>query len=280
MRLRTGALECASQSSPTSTLTSTRSQAVLAAIDAEAPDAVWCLGDLVGYGPRPNECCSRGPASAPTSASSATTTSLALGTEALDADFNPDASASRRVDAGRCSTSGRGASSRASSPQARLDGRELFHGEPARPGLGVRAQRRGGAGDVRADRGAARPRRPQPRPARHIARRATSSRARTPRAAPRSTSPPAAGCCNPGSVGQPRDGDPRAAWLLLDLDARHSVVSPRALRHRRRRRRRFATRAARVARRAARARRLEGRAVLGDGASSTGVVSAWPAGRR
>lgn len=27
---------------------------------------------------------------------------------------------------------------------------------------------------------------------------------------------------NPGSVGQPRDGDPRAAWLLLDLD-NHSV---------------------------------------------------------
>ena len=23
---------------------------------------------------------------------------------------------------------------------------------------------------------------------------------------------------NPGSVGQPRDGDPRASWLLLDLD--------------------------------------------------------------
>jgi diadenosine tetraphosphatase ApaH/serine/threonine PP2A family protein phosphatase len=23
---------------------------------------------------------------------------------------------------------------------------------------------------------------------------------------------------NPGSVGQPRDGDPRAAWVLLDLD--------------------------------------------------------------
>jgi diadenosine tetraphosphatase ApaH/serine/threonine PP2A family protein phosphatase len=23
---------------------------------------------------------------------------------------------------------------------------------------------------------------------------------------------------NPGSVGQPRDGDPRAAWMLLDLD--------------------------------------------------------------
>ena len=24
--------------------------------------------------------------------------------------------------------------------------------------------------------------------------------------------------CNPGSVGQPRDGDPRAAWLLVDFD--------------------------------------------------------------
>jgi diadenosine tetraphosphatase ApaH/serine/threonine PP2A family protein phosphatase len=27
---------------------------------------------------------------------------------------------------------------------------------------------------------------------------------------------------NPGSVGQPRDGDPRAAWLLLDLGARRA----------------------------------------------------------
>ena len=28
---------------------------------------------------------------------------------------------------------------------------------------------------------------------------------------------------NPGSVGQPRDGDPRAAFLLLDLEARRGV---------------------------------------------------------
>jgi diadenosine tetraphosphatase ApaH/serine/threonine PP2A family protein phosphatase len=27
---------------------------------------------------------------------------------------------------------------------------------------------------------------------------------------------------NPGSVGQPRDADPRAAWLLLDLEARRA----------------------------------------------------------
>jgi diadenosine tetraphosphatase ApaH/serine/threonine PP2A family protein phosphatase len=35
---------------------------------------------------------------------------------------------------------------------------------------------------------------------------------------------------NPGSVGQPRDGDPRAAWLLLDLERRfatfHRVAYP------------------------------------------------------
>jgi len=32
-------------------------QAVLGAIDADAVDEIWCLGDVVGYGPRPNECC-------------------------------------------------------------------------------------------------------------------------------------------------------------------------------------------------------------------------------
>ena len=28
---------------------------------------------------------------------------------------------------------------------------------------------------------------------------------------------------NPGSVGQPRDGDPRAAWLLIDMGARRAA---------------------------------------------------------
>ena len=30
---------------------------MLTAIEREEPDELWCLGDLVGYGPRPNECC-------------------------------------------------------------------------------------------------------------------------------------------------------------------------------------------------------------------------------
>ena len=32
-------------------------EAVLADVDREAPDAIWCLGDVVGYGPKPAECC-------------------------------------------------------------------------------------------------------------------------------------------------------------------------------------------------------------------------------
>ena len=31
-------------------------EAVLADVDASAPDEVWCLGDVVGYGAEPNEC--------------------------------------------------------------------------------------------------------------------------------------------------------------------------------------------------------------------------------
>ena len=38
---------------------------------------------------------------------------------------------------------------------------------------------------------------------------------------------------NPGSVGQPRDGDPRAAYLLLDLDGEHRHLEACSVRHRR-----------------------------------------------
>ena len=45
---------------------------------------------------------------------------------------------------------------------------------------------------------------------------------------------------NPGSVGQPRDGDPRAAWLLLDTGAWQAAVAADGVRHRGRRRPRSA----------------------------------------
>ena len=31
-------------------------EAVLAEIDRDPPDELWCLGDVVGYGAQPNEC--------------------------------------------------------------------------------------------------------------------------------------------------------------------------------------------------------------------------------
>ena len=45
---------------------------------------------------------------------------------------------------------------------------------------------------------------------------------------------------NPGSVGQPRDGDPRASYLVLDPDAAERDLAPRGVRHRGRVRRRCA----------------------------------------
>src|ERR1700693_5944746 len=32
-------------------------EAVLEAVDRDRPDEIWCLGDIVGYGPKPDECC-------------------------------------------------------------------------------------------------------------------------------------------------------------------------------------------------------------------------------
>ena len=61
---------------------------------------------------------------------------------------------------------------------------------------------------------------------------------------------------NPGSVGQPRDGDPRAAWLQLDLPVRAGSIRPRRLRHRAHAGRDQGTGAARDASRAPVPRRL------------------------
>ena len=50
-------------------------------------------------------------------------------------------------------------------------------------------------------------------------RRAAATTGETAAPAPSSTSSSGEWLLNPGSVGQPRDGDPRAAWLMLDTDA-------------------------------------------------------------
>jgi len=191
-------------------------EAVLAAIDDDAPDELWCLGDLVGYGPRPNECCAAIAARA--SVCLAGNHDLGVrGTIDID-EFSGDAGAAARwtrevlvPDA-----------------QAYLDGLApsgtahdvaLYHGSARDPiweyvlsdeAAEATIVLAGGplvlvghshAALVAAERDG--------EIAGGLAGAGTEIDLSTGRF-----------LLNPGSVGQPRDGDPRAAYLLLDLDAR------------------------------------------------------------
>ena len=191
-------------------------EAVLAEIDARRPTRCGASATSSATAPRPNECCAI-VASAPTSASSATTTS------SRSADrhrgLQPRGGRPRRAgrDAPRRPTR---APSSSRSAERRRRARPALPRERARPGLGVRPHRRGGARDAPADDRAGRARRPQPRRARAHALDGTRlgrARARPATEDPRGTR----WLLNPGSVGPAAGRRPaRAAWLLLDFDAR------------------------------------------------------------
>lgn len=187
---------------------------VLEAADAERVDALWCLGDTVGYGPQPNECCAALSQRAEVCLAG-NHDLLALEKEVYAADFNPDAGA-----AGMWTRSVLSPESRTFlaglQPQASLDEAQLFHASARDPvweyvlsgetatvtfeltqapivlvghshvplmisltDSGIAGGHAPGGTEIELD-GARR-------------------------------------LLNPGSVGQPRDGDPRASWLLLDL---------------------------------------------------------------
>ncbi len=192
-------------------------QAVLAAIDAAAPDAVWCLGDTVGYGPRPNECCSRVQEAADVCLAG-NHDLLALGTEVLDADFNPDASASgvwtKDVLDER---SQRWLESL--EPEARLDQAELFHGSARDPVWEYVLSGESALATFELTEAPLVLVGHSHVPLAISLERDELSGAHAPGGTEVELSP-GRRLCNPGSVGQPRDGDPRAAWLLLDFDAR------------------------------------------------------------
>ena len=189
-------------------------EAVLADIRATSVDAVWCLGDLVGYGAQPDEC-------------------VALAREACDAclvgnhdlvvigqldigDFSRHAAEAARWTAGRIGEQARDfLAGLEPADTSRSIG--LFHASPRDPvweyvlsasqaGACFRSMehRIGAVGHSHVA------------PWFHDDGEGGFPSGDQARAGDRADLSEGRWLLNPGGVGQPRDGDARAAWLLLD----------------------------------------------------------------
>ena len=189
--------------------------AVLAEVEQEGPDELWCLGDLVGYGPRPTECCRRIRERA--SLSLCGNHDLAVAGRLDLAEFAGEAAIAARWTVATIDAEAR-AWLAGLEPQAQRNGVELFHASPRDPVWEY----------VLSD---------------HVARRGLQAvtaplvlvgHSHIPLALHLEGEELTGGLApsgfgadlssgrwllNPGSVGQPRDGDRRAAWLLVDTAA-------------------------------------------------------------
>jgi predicted phosphodiesterase len=190
-------------------------EAVLAAIEAEAPDELWCLGDLVGYGPRPNECCAAIAERADVCL--AGNHDLAVrGTIDLE-EFGGEAGIAAKWTREVLDSKAQ-ALLDGLQPEGAAHGVALYHGSARDPIWEY----------VLSDEGALATFRLASSPvvlvghshvALEIILRGDDLGGGL---APADTELELGGVraiLNPGSVGQPRDSDPRAAYLLLDLDA-------------------------------------------------------------
>jgi diadenosine tetraphosphatase ApaH/serine/threonine PP2A family protein phosphatase len=193
-------------------------EAVLEEIDAEGVDALWCLGDTVGYGPLPNECCEVVRArAAPCLVGNHDL--VVLGELDVD-DFNGDAAAAAIWTAEQLKPESR-SFLEGLSPSARVDGAELFHASARDPVWEYVLTDDAARGTFELTQaplilvGHS-----------HVALALVDAGDRvTGGVAPAGTEVPLGGrlLLNPGSVGQPRDGDPRAAWLLVDFERRFAA---------------------------------------------------------
>jgi predicted phosphodiesterase len=188
---------------------------VLAEIESLRPDAVWCLGDVVGYGPQPSPC--RALVEQHASICLAGNHDLgALGLVDIS-EFVADAEHSARWTASVLTEDDR-RYLMPLKPVAELEHASLYHGSPRDPVweyvLGVEAA-------FAAIEAAPKP--PVLVGHSHVALAISLADSELGGGlAPDGTEielATARWLLNPGSVGQPRDGDPRAAWLLLDLEA-------------------------------------------------------------
>jgi diadenosine tetraphosphatase ApaH/serine/threonine PP2A family protein phosphatase len=187
-------------------------QAVLEDVDREGPDELWCLGDIVGYGPSPNECLDLVRERATLSLCGNHDLAV-IGTIDIG-DFTGDAGAAARWTAGVLGES-QAAWLRELSPSAERDGFELFHGSPRdavwdyvlNEQVALISILETAAPVVLVGHS-------------HVALALGWDETELSGGlAPEGSEIEVAGArwlLNPGSVGQPRDGDPRAAWLLID----------------------------------------------------------------
>jgi predicted phosphodiesterase len=193
-------------------------EAVLEEIDSERVDAVWCLGDTVGYGPLPNECCEAVEDRADRCLVG--NHDLVVLGELSVSDFNDEAAAAAVWTAEVLTHSSR-SFLEPLKPTGEVEGVDLFHAsardpvweyvlteEAARATLQLSDAPLVLVGHS------------------HVALAITLDDGQVLGGlAPAGSKVELDGrwLLNPGAVGQPRDGDPRAAWLLLDLERKSAA---------------------------------------------------------
>jgi len=193
-------------------------EAVLADVDAAGADEVWCLGDAVGYGASPRECldllaercavCLHGNHDL-----------AALGEIDIDT-FSPSAAAAARWTRERLGPEGREELRALDGSSAVREGIGLYHASPRDPIWEYVID-----SDLAEDNLAVQPQRIALIGHSHISLYFTRidemSRISSVLAPEGTRLDLGRGkwLINPGSVGQPRDGDPRAAWAELDTAA-------------------------------------------------------------
>jgi predicted phosphodiesterase len=190
-------------------------EATLAAAADESVDAVWCLGDTVGYGPKPNECCALVRDRAELCLAGNHDLAVA-GSLPVDA-FNGDAGAAVRWTQSVLDDDAR-AFLAGLAPSAKRPGVGLFHGSPLDPVWDYVLTEASAYLSFRATDA------PLLLVGHSHVTIALSFDGRELRGgiAPAETELELGGdrwLLNPGSVGQPRGGDPRACWLLIDQAA-------------------------------------------------------------
>jgi predicted phosphodiesterase len=192
-------------------------EAVLSVLDDERPDAIWNLGDTVGYGPRPNECCAVAQVRADLSLVGNHDLAVLGDAGVAVEDFNLEAAAAARWTREALTEESR-LFLESLEASAQRSGVELYHGSPRNPVweyvLTVEAANAAfqatEASVVLVGHS-------------HVALALHLQGAEVAGGlAPAGTEVDLSASrwlLNPGSVGQPRDGDSRAAFCMIDLDA-------------------------------------------------------------